>query len=103
MFNRWIEDGLLDVLEDNGVGCIAFCPLAQGLLTDKYIAGIPADSRAAKETGYLKVDQVTRDKINKVVKLGEIAKAKEEAEKYAEEDRKMEPSLTKKLYVKMKW
>ena len=48
MLNRWIEDGLLDVLGDEGVGCIAFSPLAQGMLTDRYLDGIPADSRAAQ-------------------------------------------------------
>ena len=50
MFNRWIEDGLTDVLEREGIGCIAFSPLAQGLLTDKYLAGIPKDSRASTPT-----------------------------------------------------
>ncbi len=49
MFNRWIEDGLLDTLEDLGAGCIAFSPLAQGLLTDRYLRGIPEDSRVARE------------------------------------------------------
>ncbi|SEB48659.1 L-glyceraldehyde 3-phosphate reductase [Paenibacillus sp. GP183] len=73
MFNRWIEDGLQDVLEEGGVGSIAFTPLAQGLLTNKYVSGIPADSRAAKPSGFLKVDQVTEDKIAKVNRLNEIA------------------------------
>src|SRR4249919_2030621 len=50
MFVRWVEDALLDVLEENGVGCIAFSPLAQGLLTNRYLKGIPEDSRAAKAT-----------------------------------------------------
>ena len=54
MLNRWIEDGLQDVLEENGVGSIAFCPLQQGLLTNKYLGGIPADSRAANPTSFLK-------------------------------------------------
>ena len=54
MFNRWIEHGLTDVLEQEGVGSIAFCPLAQGLLTDRYLNGIPSDSRAAKESNFLK-------------------------------------------------
>ncbi len=49
MFNRWIEDGLLDTLDELGVGCIAFSPLAQGLLTDRYLHGVPADARAARE------------------------------------------------------
>ncbi len=76
MFNRWIEDGLLDVLKKRGIGCIAFCPLAQGLLTDRYLKGIPADSRAAKPTGYLKADKVTKKSIEKVRKLNFIAKGR---------------------------
>ena len=54
MFERWVEDGLLDVLEEKGVGCIAFSPLAQGLLTDKYLKGIPENSRASNPNGHLK-------------------------------------------------
>ncbi|KAB1439965.1 MAG: L-glyceraldehyde 3-phosphate reductase [Candidatus Galacturonibacter soehngenii] len=73
MFNRWVEDGLLDVLEEEGIGSIAFCPLAQGLLTDKYINGIPKDSRAANQSVFLQSKDVTQDVINKVVKLNEIA------------------------------
>lgn len=73
MFNRWIEDGLQDVLHENGVGSIAFCPLAQGLLTSKYLKGIPADSRAAKPTGALGAEQVTEDVVNRVQKLSELA------------------------------
>jgi len=63
LFNRWIEDGLLDVLEEEGIGCIVFSPLAQGLLTDRYLGGIPADSRAAKPHGFLKREQVTDEKL----------------------------------------
>ena len=48
MLNRWVEGGLLDTLEEHGVGCIAFSPLAQGLLTDRYLDGVPADSRMAE-------------------------------------------------------
>ena len=59
MFERWVEGGLLDVLEKDGVGCIPFSPLAQGLLTNKYLHGVPEDSRAAKSTGFLQLDQVT--------------------------------------------
>lgn len=55
MFERWVEGGLLDVLEREGVGCIPFSPLAQGMLTDKYLKGVPADSRAAKSHGFLQV------------------------------------------------
>ena len=76
MFNRWIEDGLLDVLEEEGIGCIVFSPLAQGLLTDRYLGGIPADSRAAKPHGFLKREQVTDAKLAKVRKLNEIAQAR---------------------------
>lgn len=73
MFERWIEDGLQDVLEEEGIGSISFCPLAQGLLTNKYINGVPADSRAAKSSPFLTKDGITEEKIEKVVKLGEIA------------------------------
>ncbi|MDB5016918.1 MAG: L-glyceraldehyde 3-phosphate reductase [Mucilaginibacter sp.] len=73
MFERWVEGGLLDVLEKEGVGCIPFSPLAQGLLTNKYLNGIPEDSRAAKSTGLLQQNQVTPEKINQVAKLNEIA------------------------------
>jgi len=76
MFNRWIEDGLLDVIEEEGIGCIVFSPLAQGLLTDRYLSGIPADSRAAKPHGFLKREQVTDAKLAKVRKLNEIAQAR---------------------------
>ncbi|WP_121611281.1 L-glyceraldehyde 3-phosphate reductase [Mesobacillus foraminis] len=73
MLNRWIEDGLQDVLEENGVGSIAFCPLAQGLLTNKYLSGVPSGSRAAKPTGALGEEQVTEEVVNRVKKLNEIA------------------------------
>jgi L-glyceraldehyde 3-phosphate reductase len=73
MFNRRIESGLLSTLESEGVGCIVFSPLAQGLLSNKYLQGIPAQSRAAKPTGFLKVEQVTEDKIAKVRLLNEMA------------------------------
>ncbi|HQV71324.1 MAG TPA: aldo/keto reductase, partial [Thermoflexales bacterium] len=73
MFGRWIEDGLMDALADNGMGCIAFSPLAQGLLTDKYLGGIPQGSRAAKDWGYLKAKDITPEKIDKVARLNEIA------------------------------
>lgn len=73
MFNRWIEDGLQDVLQENGVGSIAFSPLAQGLLTNKYLKGIPADSRAASSTGFLRGEHVTSEVLNRVQKLNEIA------------------------------
>ncbi len=73
MFNRWIEDGLLDVLDREGMGCIVFSPLAQGLLTDRYLEGVPDDSRAAKPHGFLRRDQITREKLDKVQKLNALA------------------------------
>lgn len=76
MFNRWVEDGLLDVLEKNGVGSVAFSPLFQGLLTNKYLNNIPENSRAAKEHGFLQVEAITPDKIEKVQQLNELAKAR---------------------------
>jgi L-glyceraldehyde 3-phosphate reductase len=76
MFDRWIENGLLTVLGEEGMGCIVFSPLAQGLLTDKYLKGIPADSRAAKPHGFLKREQVTDDKLGKVRLLQELAQAR---------------------------
>ncbi|MFM9327866.1 L-glyceraldehyde 3-phosphate reductase [Paenibacillus mesotrionivorans] len=75
MLNRWIENGLQDVLEENGVGSIAFCPLAQGLLTNKYVAGIPTDSRAARN-GFLKERDITEETITKVNKLIQVAAAR---------------------------
>ncbi|MGA2622550.1 MAG: L-glyceraldehyde 3-phosphate reductase [Bacteroidota bacterium] len=73
MFNRWVENGLLDTLRDEGIGCIAFSPLAQGLLTDRYLGGIPGDSRAGKPHGFLRPAQVTEEKLAKVRRLNEIA------------------------------
>lgn len=73
MFERWVEDGLLDTLEAEGVGCIPFSPLAQGLLTDRYLDGIPEDSRAAKSHGFLKEDRVNEETIGKVRQLNGIA------------------------------
>jgi Predicted oxidoreductases (related to aryl-alcohol dehydrogenases) len=76
MFNRWIEDGLLAVLEREGIGGIVFSPLAQGLLSDKYLGGIPAGSRASKPHGFLRPEQITEDKVAKVARLNELAKAR---------------------------
>jgi len=73
MFNRWIENGLLDVLEQEGIGCIVFSPLAQGLLTDRYLKGIPDDSRAAKPHGFLQRDAITQEKISRIKALNQIA------------------------------
>ena len=76
MFNRWVEDGLLTALGEEGIGCIPFSPLAQGLLTNKYLAGIPDDSRAAKAHGALKREQITPEKLSKVQRLNEVAQAR---------------------------
>jgi Predicted oxidoreductases (related to aryl-alcohol dehydrogenases) len=73
MFNRWVENGLLDVLEEIGIGCIPFSPLEQGLLTDKYLNGIPVDSRAYKPHGFLKIEDVTEQRISKAKRLNKIA------------------------------
>lgn len=73
MFERWVEDGLLDLLEEFGVGCIPFSPLAQGLLTDKYLKGIPEGSRASKSWGYLKTHDITPERLAQVQQLNQIA------------------------------
>jgi L-glyceraldehyde 3-phosphate reductase len=73
MFERWVEDGLLDVLDKEGVGAIAFCPLAQGLLTDRYLNGIPGDARAAKPHGFLKKRDISERRLAQVRALKEIA------------------------------
>ncbi len=73
MFERWVEGGLLDVLEREGVGCIPFSPLAQGMLTNKYLHGIPKNSRAARPTGFLQVGQITEDKLIQINALNDLA------------------------------
>jgi len=73
MFERWVEDGLLDVIDQEGIGLIAFSPLAQGLLTDRYLKGVPIGSRASKPHGFLKQKDITPEKLNKIKKLNEIA------------------------------
>ena len=73
MFVREPEEGLFDVLDANGVGCIPYSPLAQGLLTDRYLGGIPENSRAAKSHGFLQKEEVSADKIERVLKLKSIA------------------------------
>jgi L-glyceraldehyde 3-phosphate reductase len=76
MFDRWIENGLTDVLRDENIGSIAFCPLAQGLLTDRYLAGIPADSRAADvQNHFLTVDKVQL-RLAQIKALNELAQAR---------------------------
>ncbi len=72
MFDRWVEDGLLNLIEKEGVGAIAFSPLAQGMLTDKYLNGFPEDSRAIKDGRYLKKDQIEQQ-LSKIKQLNEIA------------------------------
>ncbi len=74
MFDRWIEDGLLKVLKQEGMGCIVFSPLAQGLLTDRYLQHIPADSRAAKAHGFLSREDITADRIERVKRLNALAR-----------------------------
>lgn len=74
MFERWVEGGLMDVLGKEGVGCIPFSPLAQGMLTDKYLHGIPDDSRAAKQTGALQTNQLTPQRLEQIKQLNEVAK-----------------------------
>ncbi len=74
MFDRWVEGGLLEVLDEKGIGGIVFCPLAQGLLTDKYLKSVPEDSRAAKAHGFLQRDSITDDKLKKVAALNDIAR-----------------------------
>ncbi|AHM60892.1 aldo/keto reductase [Flammeovirgaceae bacterium 311] len=74
MFERWVEEEkLLDLLEQEGVGCIPFSPLAQGMLTNKYLEGVPADSRAAKSHGHLQENNLTEEKLNKIRQLHELA------------------------------
>jgi len=73
MFDRWIEQGLTEVLKKNKIGCIVFSPLFQGLLTDKYLERIPENSRVAKSHGFLKKDHITEERTEKVRKLNEIA------------------------------
>jgi L-glyceraldehyde 3-phosphate reductase len=79
MFNRWIEGDLLRVLDEEGMGCIVFSPLAQGLLTNRYLNGIPEGSRASKPHGFLKPDQLTADKLAKIQALNTIAGARNQS------------------------
>ncbi|HNV30169.1 MAG TPA: L-glyceraldehyde 3-phosphate reductase [Cyclobacteriaceae bacterium] len=78
MFERWVESGLLDILDKSGVGCIPFSPLAQGLLTNKYLKGIPQDSRASSHRGNGAIDEdhISEEKINKVRQLNVFAEAR---------------------------
>ncbi|TCW00456.1 L-glyceraldehyde 3-phosphate reductase [Biostraticola tofi] len=76
MFERWVETDLLEVLAEKGVGSIAFSPLAGGVLTDRYLTGIPQDSRAASQSRFLSSEQLTSDKMDKVHKLNDIARSR---------------------------
>ena len=76
MFERWVEGGLLELLEQEGVGCIPFSPLAQGLLTDKYLKGIPADSRVAKGVGFLQESHITPERHKQIQHLNELAQSR---------------------------
>jgi L-glyceraldehyde 3-phosphate reductase len=75
MFERWVENGLLDLLTEESVGCICYSPLAQGLLSNKYLNGIPAGSRALSHRGNGAIEEsaITKEKLNRVIKLNEIA------------------------------
>lgn len=73
MLDRWVENGLMDVLGEKGIGSIAFSPLEQGMLTDKYLKGIPADSRAAKDGRYLKPEQIAPEKLQMISQLNDLA------------------------------
>ena len=79
MFGRWVEDGLLPVLEEEGMGAIAFSPLAQGQLTDRYLQGIPDDSRAGKPDTFLKREQITEEKLSIIRKLNDIARRRDQS------------------------
>jgi L-glyceraldehyde 3-phosphate reductase len=79
MFERWVEGGLMDVLGTEGVGCIPFSPLAQGLLTDKYLKGIPLGSRAEKDKRFLKPEDITNEKLKIITALNDIAIARNQS------------------------
>ncbi len=76
MLDRWVEAGLLDVLEEHGVGCIPFSPLAQGLLTGRYLGGIPADSRAGKGGPFMRAGDITQERVYKLRALNDVALAR---------------------------
>ena len=76
MLNRWIEEDLLDELEEQGMGCIVFSPLAQGLLTDRYLDGVPTDSRAARDGSSIGDNHLDESKLRHVRRLNEIAQAR---------------------------
>jgi L-glyceraldehyde 3-phosphate reductase len=79
MLDRNIESSVLDVLEKEGIGCIAFCPLAQGLLTNRYLNGIPGDSRVNKPHGFLKTNDVSEKRLGQVRALNELAQSRDQS------------------------
>lgn len=79
IFNRWVEDGLLDALDEEGIGCISFSPLAQGLLSDKYLHGIPEGSRASKSTGFLRPESVTEERVKQASQLNALATSRSQS------------------------
>lgn len=79
MLDRWVENGLLELLEECGVGCIAFSPLGKGILTNRYLHGIPEDSRVASQSTFLKSDDITEELISKVIMLNQIAEKRQQS------------------------
>ncbi|MDA0990723.1 MAG: aldo/keto reductase, partial [Verrucomicrobia bacterium] len=79
MFNRWVEDGLTTDCEAEGLGMIAFCPLAQGILTSKYLSSVPVDSRAASGSGFLSADAITQEKQAILKRLNELARERNQS------------------------
>lgn len=79
MLDRWVENGLLELLEECGVGCIAFSPLGKGVLTNRYLHGIPEDSRVASQSTFLKSDDITEELISKVIMLNQIAEKRQQS------------------------
>jgi L-glyceraldehyde 3-phosphate reductase len=79
MLDRWVEDGLLELLEECGVGCIAFSPLGKGVLTNRYLHGIPEDSRVASQSTFLQSNDITEELISKVIMLNQIAEKRQQS------------------------
>lgn len=79
IFNRWVENGLLDEIRSQSMGCIAFSPLAQGLLTNRYLGQIPADSRVAKSHGFLQEGELTQERLNQIRELAALAEARDQS------------------------
>ena len=81
MFERWVEDGLLDLITEEGVGCICYSPLAQGMLSNKYLKGIPEGSRAQSHRGNGAIEEsaITEEKLNKIIKLNNVAESRNQS------------------------